>query len=635
MQNISEYCLNCVWKGHFRGRTKVAEYSSDNHDGWKVLHMDDHIIGIAALIFLLIGLINLYVYRNFLAKFKRNEQHYKSLYDQNPDVIVTFDLKGNYISANPAVFPVSGYQVEEIIQSSLIALVVPEYVEKTLEYFQIAVGGKSINYETALFHKNGHHIYFNVTNVPIIVDHKVVGVYGIAKDITERKNTKQMIEQLAYHDHLTGLPNRFLFKKIVGELLSDRNQPLAFLLIDLDRFKNINDLLGQQNGDSILADVVERLRSSLEQGEQLFRHNGDEFILLVPKIDQQHQAENVAQRILKCLVESFTQQHYEFRITASIGISQYPNDGDNIETIMNNADAALAYVKKQGKNNYKSYTPQLNQKSYERLQLEMLLYKALERNEFIIYYQPQINLKTGEINGIEALIRWIHPEQGMISPDTFIPIAEETGLIVPIGEWALRTACRQNKLWQDAGLPPMIVSVNLSPRQFLQHSIVETIGQVLEETGLDPKYLDLEITESMTMNVQCTISVLQNLSGLGVKISIDDFGTGYSSLHYLKKFPIDKLKIDQSFVRESTVDSNDATIVRTIISMAHHLKLQVVAEGVETREQLIFLQQHLCDAAQGYFFSKPLPPAEFEKKYEELQQMVKNHGLPLELSESM
>jgi EAL domain-containing protein (putative c-di-GMP-specific phosphodiesterase class I) len=313
------------------------------------------------------------------------------------------------------------------------------------------------------------------------------------------------------------------------------------------------------------------------------------------------------------LADPFYQNHNEILVTPSIGISIFPDHGDSFDTLVKNADLAMYLAKSLGKNNYQFYTDDLQEKSQHEFGMEINLRKALERNEFILFYQPQMNLETYELIGAEALIRWNHPEKGIISPAEFIPVAEETGLIIPIGEWALRTACMQNKKWQDDGLPPITIAVNISAKQFFQSRLPEVVRKVLNETGLEPKYLEIEITESMTMDVETAISTLIELKKIGVMISIDDFGTGYSSLNYLKRFPVDKLKIDQSFMSDCTHDLNDQTIIKTIILMAQLLKLQVIAEGVETNDQVSFLLRHGCVEAQGYFFSKPVSAEEFEK----------------------
>ncbi|UFJ39576.1 EAL domain-containing protein [Brevibacillus humidisoli] len=425
------------------------------------------------------------------------------------------------------------------------------------------------------------------------------------------------------HDALTGLPNRHLFDQILAEnIIGARrsgDRTLAVLLVSLGRFKIINDTIGHEMGDLLLQRVAERLHTRLAEDEHLSRQGGDEFVMLL-KGKEQDAVRQTARQILEQLARPFSLGEYEAYVSASIGISLYPQDGESVGELMKNADAAMLYAKQLGSNSYQFYSREQSQKTQGQLQMEVDLHKALERGEFLLYYQPQVNLLTGRVTGAEALIRWNHPEKGFIPPNEFIPLAEETGLIIPIGEWVLRAACRQNKSWQENGFSQLVVSVNISARQFLQADLVRIVRETLEETGLDPQFLELEITESTTMDVNRSIAVLQELKKLGVRISVDDFGTGYSSLNYVKRFPVDKLKIDQSFIRDSIYDANDATIVKTIISMAHHMKLLVNAEGVETRDHLSFLKQHDCDEVQGFFVSKPLPAKEFAQQVADIER---------------
>jgi diguanylate cyclase (GGDEF)-like protein len=386
---------------------------------------------------------------------------------------------------------------------------------------------------------------------------------------------------------------------------------LAVVFLDLDGFKTINDTLGHAVGDQLLKNVAQRLRSCLRQGDILARWGGDEFTLLLSPISSAEDAGKIATEILDTLNLPLQLDSRELHIKASLGIALAPYDGEDADTLLKNADAAMYRAKQQGRNNYQLYTQAIGTKAQERLVLENNLYRALERQEFQLYYQPQIDLQTGEIVGMEALIRWQNPELGFISPSQFIPLAEETGLISLIGEWVLWEACTQNRAWQSLGLPPVRIAVNLSARQFQQKNLVKVIAQVLEATKLEPCYLELEITESIAMqDLPLTISVLRTLRSMGIHIAIDDFGTGYSSLSSLKHFPLDKLKIDQSFVRDLVTDSYDAAIITALVALGRGLKLEVVAEGVETQEQLVFLRSVQCDGVQGYFLSYPLPAQE-------------------------
>jgi len=373
----------------------------------------------------------------------------------------------------------------------------------------------------------------------------------------------------------------------------------------------------------LLKGVAQRLRSCLREGDTVARLGGDEFMVVLPAIAHAEDAARVGQRILDALSVPFNFEGHELHIGVSIGIALYPNDGKSAEALLKNADIAMYRAKEQGRNNYQFYTPALNDMAFERLTLENSLRRALERREFVVHYQPQVSLNTGQIVGMEALVRWRHPELGLVAPMKFIPVAEETGLIVPIGEWVLQMACAQNKAWQEAGFPPLRVTVNLSARFFRRKDLMETVARILKETGLDPDYLELELTEGTTMeNAEATIRTLHELKEMGVHLSIDDFGTGYSSLSYLKRFPLATLKIDRLFVQDITTSSDGAVITLAIIAMAHSLGLKVIAEGVETEEQLAFLRAHRCDEMQGYLFSRPIPAEAFTQLLREGRRLT-------------
>jgi diguanylate cyclase (GGDEF)-like protein len=430
----------------------------------------------------------------------------------------------------------------------------------------------------------------------------------------ERKQAEERVRHLAHYDELTRLPNRTMFNERLGHAIAHARRTersLAVLFIDLDRFKNINDTLGHEAGDGVLREVADRLRSCLRESDTVGRLGGDEFVVLIEEPPQPLNASMVAQKILAALGTPFSVQAQEFHVTASIGISSYPNDGADLQTLMKNADIAMYRAKEQGKNNFQFYSAHINLHSIERLTLESSLRRALERDEFLLHYQPKLDIGSGRITGVEALVRWQQPAQGLIPPAQFIQLAEETGLIVPIGEWVLKTACAQNRAWQERGWPPVRIAVNLSPRQFAHENLVEDVARVLQQTGLDPAFLELEITEGVVMhNPEQAVILLKRLKALGIHLSIDDFGTGYSSLNYLKRFPLDTLKIDRTFIRDLPGDSDDAAITQAIIAMAHSLRLSVVAEGVETAEQLSFLRDYKCDEIQGYYFCKPQPESD-------------------------
>lgn len=447
-------------------------------------------------------------------------------------------------------------------------------------------------------------------------------VPAIAREIKEvsvrreRQQAEANLQHQTHFDALTNLPNRVLFEDRLTLALAHAAQErkmLAVTFVDLDRFKTIVDTLGHGVGDDLLRQVANRLAACLPPDGTLARLGGDEFVVLLPLIDRADKAVQLAHQFIEALQPAFQSNGHELHLTTSIGISLYPYDGEEAETLLKNADTALYRAKERGRNNYQLYTPAMNARAFERLAMENSLRKALERREFLLHYQPQVDAKTGVIVGVETLLRWRHPDLGLVYPSEFIGLAEETGLIVPLGTWVLRTACAQNKAWRDAGWPLISVAVNLSSRQFQNHHLVEMISQILEETGLDPAALELEITESVAMqNADYSSVLLRDLKRRGIQIALDDFGTGYSSLSYLKTFPIDTLKIDQSFVRDLTEDSNDAAIANAIIVLAHSLKLQVVAEGVENATQARFLEEHGCDRWQGFMVSHPLSASAFE-----------------------
>lgn len=443
----------------------------------------------------------------------------------------------------------------------------------------------------------------------------ITGSVIVINDITDRKQAESTIKHMACHDWLTGLPNREQFhKNLVQEInfAKQNSQNCSVLLLDLDGFKLVNDTLGHEMGDNLLSQVANRLISNVHPNDLVARQGGDEFIIFLNEADV-IKTTKIVETILKSFTYPFILAGKEIVITASIGISIYPTDGQNAETLIKNADTAMYQSKKNGKNNYLFYKPDLYETHINQLSMVNSLRKAMKNQELELVYQPKINIFSNQIVGVEALLRWNNREFGMVSPADFIPLAEEIGLIIEIGEWVLRTAARQNKKWQDLGYSPITVSVNLSARQFLQKDLVHKVEQVLKETGLHPSYLKLEITESIAMhNLEEAISKLEQLKSLGIGLSLDDFGTGFSSLNYLKKFPIDELKIDQSFIRNVDIDLQDAAIVKAIFSIAKSLNLIVVAEGVETKKHVEFLVQQQCDEAQGYYFSRPVPSSEIE-----------------------
>jgi len=438
----------------------------------------------------------------------------------------------------------------------------------------------------------------------------------IFSNALELKRTAEKLDHIAYHDTLTDLPNRMLFiDRLKQALITARHyrRMVAVFFLDLDHFKRINDTLGHVVGDSLLKEVCCRLKTVLSEADTMTRISGDEFTILLTNINYTEDAAKVAEKIAVVLKPPFNVEGHELFLSSSIGISFFPTDGENAENLLKNAETAMYRAKEQGRDTYKLYSSAMNARAFERLVLENSLRHALDRNEFRVYYQPLLDIRTGEIAGAEALVRWQHARFGLVPPTEFIPLAEETGLIVPIGEWVLRTACEQIKAWQMEGLSPIRIAVNLSTRQFLDENLFQMVERVLGETKLDSDYLELELTEGALMkNVEEIVRTLKQLKALGIRFSIDDFGTGYSSLSNLRRFPINTLKIDYSFVRDITVDPDDAAIAKAIISMAHTLKLEVIAEGVETASQYEFLSSHHCDKLQGFMIGRPVPADEFK-----------------------
>jgi diguanylate cyclase (GGDEF)-like protein/PAS domain S-box-containing protein len=461
---------------------------------------------------------------------------------------------------------------------------------------------------------------------------KVVLHEGTVEDITERKVAEERVKFLAYYDALTGLPNRTLLQDRLAKAFASarrRNEKVALLFLDLDRFKNINDSLGHSVGDLLLQSVAERLKEWARDQDTVARLGGDEFLVVFNAVKDIPDAAVAAERLMDAMTTEFVVQGHSLSIGCSLGISIFPEHGTDVETLVKHADAAMYCAKENGRSNFQFFTQNMNEQVVERLTLEHSLRKALERKELFLVYQPQMNISTGALVGLEALLRWQHPELGLVPPDNFIRIAENSGLIVPIGQWALRTACAQARKWQDEGLPGVPVAVNVSAIQFRQEGFCQLIRRVLHETGLAPHHLELELTESLLLsNAEVMLSALRELKKMEVKLAIDDFGTGYSSLSYLRQLPVSKLKIDRSFVRNVAVDPDDAAITATIISMAKSLNLKVIAEGVETEQQMSFLRAHQCDEIQGYYFSKPLPADELADKLRgtALRALAANQG---------
>jgi diguanylate cyclase (GGDEF)-like protein len=435
------------------------------------------------------------------------------------------------------------------------------------------------------------------------------------REIDAKLTHAHRVEYLAFHDALTGLPNRSLFSKLLGQSISEANRygkKLAVAFIDLDRFKQINDTLGHEAGDELLREVARRFRACLRESDVVARLGGDEFVLLLPELADEHFVASIGEKILGVAARPFTLLGQEFRITASIGISTYPHDGLDEQTLTRNADVAMYQAKAQGKNNYQFYSEALNATSLERLTLETSLRSALLNDEFRLLYQAKLDITSGRTTGVEVLLRWESPELGTITPHKFLPMAEESGLILPIGKWVMRTACLQNVAWQRAGHAPMTIAVNLTARQFFDENLLADLTQILESTAMKPQYLELEISESlMTRDIEKTVRILRELKAIGVRIAIDDFGRGYVSLAAVQHFPIDTIKIDRTLVGDMTAPHNGSGLADSIIEMGRNLSLSIVAQGVETKAQADFLRLHACEQLQGFYFNRPLPAEDF------------------------
>ncbi len=547
-------------------------------------------------------------------------RRYESLFEHATEGIFQTTPDGHYLSANPALARIYGHASPDDLIAHLRDIQRQLYIQpaRRTEFVHLMQSQGSVrNFESQVHRRDGSIIWISENARAVKdADGSVQFYEGTVVDITERKQHEAALEYQANHDSLTGLPNRSLLRDRIEQAIAKARRDgnlVAVVFVDLDHFKLINDSLGHHVGDRLLLEMASRLTACVRSNDSVARQGGDEFVLVLTEQHNEDEILAVTSRLLDTISQPWVDSGQEYGLSCSIGISCYPRDGEDPDALLRCADAAMYQAKASGRSTYHFYTPELNQAISERLELENSLRHALERNEFRVYYQPRIDIASGRIVGAEALIRWDCPGKGIVPPDSFISIAEETGLIIPIGQWILREACRQNSRWLRTGLPPIAVSVNLSPIQFRHTGLVQAVADALHEAALDPARLELEVTESFVMHDAERINVaMQSLKALGVDISVDDFGTGYSSLSYLKRFPVDRLKVDKSFVRDIDSDPDDAAIVRAIITLGHALGLRVVAEGVETRAHLDYLRQHGCDEVQGYYFSRPVPAAQME-----------------------
>jgi diguanylate cyclase (GGDEF)-like protein/PAS domain S-box-containing protein len=547
------------------------------------------------------------------------ERRYRGLFDNALEGIFRTTMDGRYLGANPALANIYGFDSPDELMATLQNIGSQLYVdpERRQEFMRIITSRGSVaGFESQVYRKNGAVIWIS-ENARVILDDggALQGYEGTVEDITDRKRYQSRIEQQANFDPLTGLANRSLLQDRLKQAIltaANYHTRLAVAFIDLDRFKFINDSLGHHVGDELLKTMAARFHDCVQERDTVARLGGDEFVLLLNSSGSVDEVRMVLERLLTTVTQPWLSDDGEYQITCSIGVALYPEDGVDAQTLLKHADSAMYRAKDSGRNNFQFFTREINTVMTERLELEGKLRRALERDQFQLHYQPRIDLASGRILGAEALLRWHIPGEPPILPQRFIALAEETGLITPIGKWVLHSACAQNKLWQERGLAPMVVSVNVSARQFRSNNFVRTVDETLQETGLHPSYLEIELTESVMHDAPQLVSMLGELKRIGVQIAIDDFGTGYSSLSSLKRFPVDRLKVDRSFVEHIASDPDDAAIVRTIIALGRNLGLKVVAEGVETAEQMQFLREHACDEVQGYYFSRPVPAERLE-----------------------
>ena len=550
------------------------------------------------------------------------EERYRNIVENAVEGIFQTTPQGRYLSINPALARIYGYDKPEEMIGAYLDIGRQLYVDpaRRLEFMRlIHLNGVVSNFESEVYRKNGEIIWIS-ENAREVRDGSGNLLYfeGTVEDITERKTYETRLTHQATHDTLTGLPNRALFRDRLQQAVryAERERAkVSIVFIDLDNFKYINDSLGHEAGDALIRIMAQRLKSCVRDSDTVARLGGDEFVLLLQGAPFDDERVSIAMsRILSEVRKPVDVRGRELTVTCSIGISVCPEDGNDVDALLKHADAAMYQAKQAGRDNFQFFTSSINQRVLDRMDLEHRLRGALERSEFLLHYQPKLDLRSGMVVGTEALISWRAPQQGLVSPSRFIPLAEETGLIEPIGEWVLETACRQAQLWRERGFRPLTVAVNVSPRQFRDAGLPQLVENILKKTGVTPSMIELEITETcLAHDSEKFIATLKTLKGLGVQIAIDDFGVGYSSMAYLKSFPVDRLKVDQTFAKNLATSEKDRSIYKAIVSLGHNLGLRVVAEGVETSEQYYLLRDIGCDEVQGFFFSMPVPADDFER----------------------
>jgi len=575
------------------------------------------IILILLVLFLIINNIRINNVKNKLYKEKEFKEN---IINTANTLIFTLNGEGKIINFNQYAERETGFKAEDVLNKSIYEILIPSnLIKKAKEVFNpIFTEEKIRNRELSILCKDNKQklISWSISQI-VNFNQEVDGILAIGIDITKHKQAEEALKYQSLHDSLTGLANREGFSKqlqIEIEIAKHNNEKLAVFFLDIDRFKLINDIHGHQTGDLILLELTKRLKNILNNREMIARMGGDDFIGILPQIqNHKHDIPEITQRLTKIFDKPFIIKDNRFILTASIGISFYPDDSIHEETLLRNADTAMYKAKEEAGTSFQLYNNNMNLQVNKKLYMEQNLRRAIQNKELRVYYQPIVDIKTGKIKKAEALVRWEHPTEGLISPGKFIPLAEETGLIVPLGEYVLKEACLQAQAWIDQDYQPIEISVNLSAQQFHKSNLTETVKDILAETGLDPKLLGLEITESLAMeNIELTCSILEDFKKMNVKILLDDFGTGYSSLSYLTKFAVDIIKIDRSFISNFHNNSKRSAIVSAIIAMANKLTMKTVAEGVENWEEIKFLNDYKCDEAQGYLFSKPVPAKDFE-----------------------